>query len=474
MTTRLLFLLPAFFLAPAVHQSPAPEPGSAPPGTEAYRATVTQLLEEATARGEAYRMLESLCTTAPHRLSGSAGAATAVEWARATMEAIGLDNVRLEPCTVPHWERGETETLAIVKPEELAGTRLPILALGGSVATPEGGVTAPLVEVRSFDELTELGEEARGKIVFFNRPMNGELLSTFAAYGLAVDQRTQGASRAARAGGIAALVRSMTTSRDDSPHTGAMHYDPRVPEKVPAAAISTNGADRIAALLAAGEEVVAKLELSCRTLEDKPSFNVVGEIVGRELPDEIVVVGGHLDGWDVGQGAHDDGSGSCQSLEVARLFRALDLQPRRTLRVVLFMNEENGLRGARAYRDTHQDEMENHVLAMESDRGGFTPRGFTSDAGPEAMAILRGIVDLMAPSGADRVIPGGGGADVTPMARDGVITMGYLPDSQRYFDVHHSERDTLDTVSPRELNLGAGVMAAMCYVVADLEERLPR
>lgn len=471
---RFLLLLPVFFLAPAVLQDPAPPVDGVAASLEPYRETATRLLEEAAARGEAYRMLESLCTTAPHRLSGSTGAATAVEWARATMEAIGLENVRLEPCSVPHWERGETETLTIVKPERLAGTLLPILALGGSVATPEGGLTASLVEVKSLDELAELGDAARGKIVFFNGPMNGELLSTFAAYGLAVGQRTQGASRAARAGGVAALVRSMTTRLDDSPHTGAMHYDPRVPERVPAAAISTNAAERIAALLAAGEEVTVHLQLSCRTMEDKPSFNVVGEIVGRERPDEIVVVGGHLDCWDVGQGAHDDGAGSCQSLEVARLLKSLNLKPRRTLRVVLFMNEENGLRGARAYRDTHGEEMGNHILAMESDRGGFTPRGFTSDAGPEAMEVLRGIVALTAPSGADRIIPGGGGADVTPMARDGVITMGYLPDSQRYFDLHHSERDTLAAVSPRELNLGAGAMAVMCYVVADLEERLPR
>jgi hypothetical protein len=215
-----------------------------------------------------------------------------------------------------------------------------------------------------------------------------------------------------------------------------------------------------------------RLQLSCETLPDVPSWNVVGELVGRELPDEIVVVGGHLDGWDVGQGAHDDGAGSCQSLEVVRLLKDLDLRPRRTIRVVLFMNEENGLRGANAYRDAHADELERHVFALESDRGGFAPRGFTCDARGAELETVRSIVALFTPLGADTLIPGGGGADVAPLARDGVITAGLLPVGHRYFDFHHSEADVITAVHPRELNAGAGAMAALCYVVADLPERL--
>ena len=438
----------------------------------AYGPTVERILTASVESGQAWNLLAELCGTAPHRLSGSEGAERAVRWARDTMERLGFDNVRLEPCTVPRWVRGEVETLRVTSPQWLAGVRWPIVALGGSIGTPEGGLTAAVVEVRSFDELEALGEEARGKIVFFNRPMDPGLLDPGAAYGLAVNQRTQGASRAARAGGVAALVRSMTSRLDDSPHTGAMRYDPRIPEQVPAAAISTRGAEALSARLAAGEEVVLHLELSCRNLEDVPSHNVVGELLGSERPEEIIVVGGHLDGWDVGQGAHDDGSGSCQSLEVVRLLKSLDLRPRRTIRVVLFMNEENGLRGAHAYHDDHAEEMPNHVFALESDRGGFAPRGFTCDAGPAALPTVRAIAGLMSRASADRVTPGGGGADVGPMARSGVITAGLVPVTHRYFDYHHSENDTLDKVHPRELNLGAGVMAAMCYVVADLPERL--
>jgi hypothetical protein len=327
--------------------------------------------------------------------------------------------------------------------------------------------------VESFEELAARAAEAEGRIVLFNRPMQDTLTDTFQAYGGAVDQRGRGAVEAARVGAVAALVRSMTTRRDDNPHTGAMRYDPDVP-RIPAAAVATNTADEIAGRIAAGETVRLRLRMSCRWLAPVESFNVVGELVGRELPDELVVIGGHLDAWDVGQGAHDDGAGCVQSIEALRLIHELDSTPRRTLRCVLFMNEENGLAGGRAYYAEHFAEMDRHVLAIESDRGGFTPRGFTAQVTPDALARLRGYVPLFASTGAEKIVAGGGGADIGPLAQSGVPLVGYLPDPQRYFDLHHSPADTLAQVNPRELQLGAGAIAALAWLVAEEPEPLPR
>ncbi len=473
MQAVLLALALPFASVPVVPAVPAVRAAGDPrPEIESYRATVDTILRESLARGRAYTKLAELVRVAPKRLSGSPGAAAAVEWARQAMLADGLENVRTEPCTVTHWVRGKPERLTIVAPPEVAGETLAVLALGGSVPTAELGVTASVIEVKSFEELEELGDAARGKIVLFNRPMDATRFSTFEAYGGAVDQRSRGPSRAARAGAVAALVRSMTTRLDDFPHTGALRYEEGV-ATIPAAAVSTLAAERLSALLAAGVDVRVKLELDCRTLGEAPSFNVVGELVGREQPDEIVVLGGHLDAWDVGDGSNDDGGGCCQTMEAVRLIASLGLRPRRTLRVVLFMNEENGLAGARAYYAGHAEEMDRHVLALESDGGCLAPRGFRSDGNPAAFAILAEIASLFEGVGADRLREGSGGADVGPMRASGVVTVGYDVDSQRYFDLHHSARDTLDQVSPREIDLGAGLIAALCYVVADLEERLP-
>ena len=442
---------------------------------EAYRPVVQKLVAEALARGQAYEMLASLCATAPRRLAGSRGAEAAVAWGQRTMEAVGLENVRLQPCLVPTWDRGEVERLTVLSPPELEG-RLPILALGGSIATPPEGVEGELVEITSWEQLDALGPDAlAGKIAFFNRPMDPELLSYGEAYGRAVDQRGRGASEAARHGGLAALVRSMTTRIDDFPHTGAMRYADGVPQ-VPTAAVSTRGAERLSAALRGGQAVRMRLELDCRTLPDSPSANVIGEIVGTERPDEVVLIGGHLDAWDVGQGASDDGGGCCQAIEALRLMKELGLRPRRTVRAVLFMNEENGGRGAQAYREAAAETgaVDGHVLAIESDGGPFTPRAFTTDANAEALAVLRQIGLLLHDTGLDEVREGHGGADIDGLRQHGVIVMGYSPDGQRYFDLHHSDRDTLEQVSPREIHLGAACIAAMAYIVADLPETLPR
>ncbi|HEX6884478.1 MAG TPA: M28 family peptidase [Planctomycetota bacterium] len=451
---------------PAHPSEPAarPEPAPLAPSGPVY---VPELVRAGLADGRAFELLGELCTVAPHRLSGSEGAARAVEWGRATMLALGLENVRLEPVRVPHWERGELEELVVVEPAAHAGERLPILALGGSVATPAGGTQAEVIAVTSFEELAQRAAEAAGKLVLFRRPMDRTQLEPFAAYGGAVNQRSSGAVEAARAGAVGALVRSMTMLQDDEPHTGALRYAEGVPQ-LPAAAVSTNASDRIGGWLDAGQRVVLRLSLACRTLPDAPSHNVVGEVVGRERPEEIVLIGAHLDAWDVGQGAHDDGAGCVHALEAARILRVSPLgRPRRTVRVVLYMNEENGVRGGAAYRDAHRDALDRHVLAIESDRGGFVPIGYTSDAhGPAAELLAR----LFGGAPARR----GSGVDIAPLAEGGVPLAGFLPDAQRYFDVHHSRHDVLAAVHPRELQLGAISLASMAWLAAEHPGEWPR
>jgi hypothetical protein len=359
----------------------------------------------------------------------------------------------------------------VQEPAAARETKLPIVALGGSVGTQAQAVEGPLLVVTSFEELAANAARAKGAIVLFNRPMDPARLDTFEAYGDAVPQRSRGAIEAAKAGALAAIVRSMTTRLDDFPHTGAMRYEEGV-ARVPAAAVSTAGAERLAALARAGP-VRLRLELDCASAADAPSHNVVGEIRGRELPEEIVLVGGHLDAWDIGQGAVDDGSGCAQAIECARLWKALALRPRRTLRVVLFMNEENGLRGGLAYRDAHKSELGGHVLAIETDRGGFVPRGFTHSGGPATLAALEPLRLELARAGAGELRPGTGGADIGPLGSEGVLLMELLPDPQRYFDYHHCERDTLEAVNPRELELGAACLAALTWFAAERPERLP-
>lgn len=432
-----------------------------------------RLVGDALESGAAYGRLARLIQAAPHRLSGSPGLAAAIEWARQECHALGADEVKLEPVDVPHWERGAVQCVRVERADGLGGEVLPSLALGGSDATPKGGLAAEVLEVRSFDELLRRADEARGRIVFFNRPMDPRLVETGAAYGGAVEQRVRGAIEAAKAGAVAAIVRSMGSNVDDWPHTGGMSYQAGV-ARVPAAAISTAAAERLSGAIARGP-VELFFEQDCRWKEGTaPSFNVVADWKGREHPDEIVLVGGHLDGWDVGEGAHDDGAGCVHSLEVARLFAGLERRPRRSLRVVLFTNEENGLAGGREYARLHEAELPQHVLALESDAGGFTPRGFGTNAGAAGFAWLQRIASHLEFAGAGRLTSPGGGADIGPMAPKGVPLAGFRPDGQRYFDVHHTHRDTLATVSPRELCLGAGAIAAFLWTVAELEARLPR
>ena len=427
-----------------------------------YDADAQRIVKEALGSNTSMNNLTDLCTKVGNRISGSPQAAKAVEWAKQKMEEYGFDNVHTESVMVPHWVRGPVEEGYLLLPSGKK-EKLKITTLGGSIGTTAEGITAEVIEVKSFDELSKLGDKAKGKIVFFNRPMDRTLLNTFAAYGGAVDQRGGGAIMAARAGGVAALVRSMTTRIDDFPHTGGMGYVDSV-KQVPGVAISTLGAEKLSKLLATGAKVRIELKLSAQTLPDVESANVVGELRGTEKPEEVIVVGGHLDSWDIGQGAQDDGAGCIQSIEALRILKKLGLHPKRTIRAVMFMNEENGLRGGIGYAAKDRPG-EKHIAALESDEGGFMPRGF-GIGDTAAYKRMSPWAPLLASVGADRIELGGGAADISPLAQKGVPLIALSVDTHRYFDSHHSDNDNLGAVNERELALGAAAMAILTYVLA--------
>jgi hypothetical protein len=411
----------------------------------------------------AFELLKKITSVGP-RLTGSSQAKAAVELTRRIMEDMGLENVHLEPTEVPHWVRGESEEGWI----SLSGSGpidVPIAAIGGSIATSPDGITAPVVEVKSFSELRRLGDAAKGKIIFFNRPMDPKLLNTFQAYGAAAIQRVKGAAEAAKYGAVGALVRSLTLRTDDYPHTGLMQYDPGI-EKIPAACISTRGADLLSELLKKDPSTRFGMKLSCRELEPVISHNVVGDIGGSERPEEIILLGGHLDSWDLSSGAHDDGAGCAHSLEALRLIKELNLTPKRTIRAVMFMNEEFGGSGGRDYASSEYREGEIHLAAIESDRGGFLPLGFGIGDTQSAKKFKKW-EHLFQSIGLFWLRPGGGGVDIAPLGEQGTLLIGLVPDSQRYFDVHHSGKDVIETINPRELELGAIAMAVFAYLLSE-------
>ena len=424
---------------------------------------IRNIYNEALGNGKSYEWLRYLTKQVGPRLSGSEGAQKAVDWAKQVMEQQGFDRVFLQEVMVPHWVRGKKEE-AYFRINKQKQT-VPIVALGGSVATGPKGVEAGLIEVKSFPELRALGaDKVRGKIVFFNRPMDPTKINTFEAYGGAVDQRANGATEAAKLGAVGAIVRSMTNVHDDNPHTGGMRYGTGV-ALIPTAAISTNGADLLSKSLKDNPNLTFYFKQNCETLPDAKSYNVVGEIKGSEKPDEIIVVGGHLDSWDLAEGAHDDGAGCVQSIEVLRIMKSLGIKPKRTIRAVMFMNEENGLRGGVQYADVAKKSNEKHIAAVESDNGGFTPRGFGIVGTPEQRAKVIPYKSLLAPYGLAEIGPGSGGADIGPLAQSGTVLFGFKPDSQRYFDYHHTPVDNFESVSQRELELGAASMAALVYLL---------
>jgi hypothetical protein len=415
--------------------------------------------------GQAYEWLDYLTNRIGSRLSGSLGAERAVAWTKAELDALGLDRVYLQPVKVPKWVRGAKE-FALIETAPGVTFNVPITALGGSVATPSVGLKAFVVEVQGIEELKALGrEQIEGKIVFFNRPMQANLISTFQAYSGCVDQRYNGAKEASAYGAVGVIVRSTNLRLDDLPHTGAMSYgDQEVSKRIPAAAISTNAAEKLSKLLKLEPKLKFLFRQQCKTYPDVWSHNVIGEITGSEFPKEIIVVGGHLDSWDLGDGAHDDGAGVVQSMEVLRLFKATGYKPKRTIRVVLFMNEENGLRGGNAYAENALLTGEKHIFALESDAGGFTPRGFSFNCSDEEFAQVESWKPLFKPYLIHYFEQGGSGADIRPLKNKYNVLAGLRPDSQRYFDHHHAENDTFDAVNKRELELGAATMTSLIYL----------
>lgn len=437
-----------------------------------YRVISQRIIESTLEENDGYQKMQELCDGIGHRLSGSSQLTQAINWAADAMRADGQDNVRIEPVMVPHWVRGN-ESLLMTKPRVAP---VVMLGLGRSVGTPEEGITAEVVVVSDEKELEELGDGAKGKIVLFNNPMPKYDPQRGAGYGTTVRFRSRGATLAAAQGAVACLVRSVTAHSLRSPHTGAMNYGDAV-VKIPAAAISTEDAAMFARLQSRGVPIEVTLKMQAKTLEDAQSGNVIGEIRGSERPEEIIVIGGHIDSWDVGQGAHDDGTGCVMAMEAINVLRKLNLRPRRTIRVVLWTNEENGLAGAKQYAADHKAELRNHVAAIESDSGGYKPLGYSFECSDDAKLKvaekqLRDIAKLLKPIGAGRITVGGSGADVGPMRDAGVVLMGHRVEGKIYFNYHHTHADTLDKVDPQEFSQNVAVMATMAYILADMPSRL--
>jgi len=426
---------------------------------------IKKIYDKALTEGLAYNWLNHLSNQIGGRLSGSVQAQQAVDYTKAQLSDLNLDRVWLQPVDVPKWVRGTPE-FAYIETTPGVTSNVPICALGGSVATPLGGLKAKVVEVQGLADLEAMGEERiKGKIVFFNRPMDPRQINTFDSYSGGVDQRYSGAEEAIKYGAVGVLVRSLTLRLDDYPHTGAMSYGETPLEKrIPAAAISTNGAELLSTTLKLNPEIKFYFKQNCRQEEDVESYNVIGEITGSEHPEEIILVGGHLDSWDLGDGSHDNGAGCVQSMEVLRLFKLTGYRPKRTIRVVLFMNEENGLRGGNKYQEMALSKKENHIFALESDSGGFSPRGFTFNASDDNLEHVQSWAPLFEPYLVHFFIKGYSGADIRPLDNGVTVLAGLRTDSQRYFDHHHAETDTFEHVNKRELEFGAAAMASLVYL----------
>lgn len=418
-------------------------------------------------KSNCYKNLEFLTTKIESRLSGSPGAAKAVAWAKKAMYEAGADTVYLQPCMVPHWVRGEKESCSSFNTKTKQKTTYAVCALGNSIATAKTGLSAPVVVVNSYAQLDSLGEKnIKGKIVFYNVYFDHRHLSTGTCYGETVTYRYAGPSKAAKYGAVATLVRSMSSINNDFPHTGVMRYDTTVSQnKIPCCAISFRSADQLLQQLKQDQNLKISLKMSCATLPDEPSFNVVGEIRGSEKPKEIIMAGGHLDAWDNGQGAHDDGAGVVQAIEVLALFKKQAIRPKHTIRAVAFMNEENGGRGGKAYfEDTKKNNLK-HIAALESDAGGFSPRGIAVDTTMGAYKTLLSWKPLLDPYFLQYIHKEGHGADIEYLQDIGVPLIGFEPDGQKYFDYHHTADDTFDKVNKRELELAAGVIGSIVYLI---------
>jgi carboxypeptidase Q len=435
--------------------------GEAQSLADRYREPASRIIARALKDSAAWNRVATLTETFGHRFSGSESLERAIDWTLAEMTKDGLDGVRGEPVMVPRWIRG-AESIELVSPRHQV---LPMLGLGGSIATPAAGITADVMVVTSYDELRARAAEARGKVVLFNVP--------FTNYGQTVQYRSGGAVAAARVGAVASIIRSVTPYSMRTPHTGGMAYNDSVP-KIPHAAITPDDADMIARMIARGQKVTVKLTMSARTMPDAQSRNVIAELRGSTTPEEVVVMGGHIDSWDVGRGAMDDAGGVVVAWEAIRILRELGLRPRRTIRVVGWTNEENGLRGGNGYRDAHRAELDKHIAAIESDGGVFKPLGFGFTGSDSAYALVRQVGTLLGAIGAGEIARGGGGADIGPIMALGVPGLGLNVDGTKYFWYHHTDADTVDKLDQHEVALCVATMAIMAYVLADMPERLPR
>lgn len=427
---------------------------------------IRAIYNEALLNGKSYEDLRELCKNIGARLSGSAQAEMAVKWSEQKMVSYGFDKVTLQPIMVPHWERGNTEAGWFQIKDKI--NKVNLLALGGSVGT-NGLLSAEIIEVSSLDELKKKNsKDVKNKIVFINQKMDDTFIQTFKAYGSCYPIRGNGAVEASRLGAKAVVIRSLSLSHDEHPHTGSLNYNDSIP-KIPAAAISTHDADLLSAALK-NNQVTFTFETDCRLYPDSPSFNVIGELKGTEHPDEIITIGGHLDSWDTGEGAHDDGAGVIHCLEALRILKTLNIKPKHTVRIVFFMNEENGNAGGKSYAKISSDKKEKHIAALESDRGGFAPRGFVSDGNENELKWLQSIADNFKNYDLHVFDKGSGGVDIGPLKNyfPGITLYSFVPDSQRYFDFHHAPSDVFENVNKRELELGA---AAIAYFVFLLDKK---
>lgn len=457
-----VFLLLSLLLTPlfptALH---AQDPSH--PEIEAYRVDANQIIDRVMGDEESFDRLTEFVDRFGPRFSGSESLERSIDWIVEKMKEDGFDRVFTQDVMVPRWVRGE-ESATLVSPRE---RDLPMLGLGGSIATPEEGIEAEVLVVTSFEDLKSKADQARGKIVLYDVP--------FTSYGQTVSYRTTGAIEAARVGAVASLVRSVGPYSMKTPHTGNSSYEEGV-EKIPHAAITTEDAALLHRMQERGERIVVNLKMEAETLPDSRSRNIIAEIEGSEFPEEIVVLGGHIDSWDVGQGAMDDAGGCFAAWEAVKAMKELGLRPKRTVRVVMWTNEENGLRGANAYRDMVMENgtLDDHILAMESDSGVFEPRGFGFSGSDTAFEMITAIGSLLQPIGSDRITRGGGGADIGPIMREGVPGMGLSVDGTRYFWYHHTAADTIDKLDAEDYRKCIATMAVMAYVAADMPDRLPR
>ncbi|MDR9418774.1 M28 family metallopeptidase [Gracilimonas sp.] len=429
-----------------------------------HKENIYQLISEAVGSDVAWERLTYMADTFGPRFSGSESLENSIDWIVETMEADGFDEVWTQPVMVPHWVRGE-ESATLISPRK---KNLPMLGLGGSVATPEGGISAEVIVVKNFEELENVKDQVAGKIVLFN--------AEFTSYGRTVQYRTNGAVQAAKHGAVASLIRSVGPFSMQTPHTGVMYYEDGV-KKIPHAAITVEDAMLIQRLYDRGEKIEVQLNMNAQTLPDTESRNVIAELKGSEQPEEIIVLGGHIDSWDIGQGVMDDGGGCIAAWEAVRLMIEAGIQPKRTIRVVLWTNEENGLRGANEYHRWVKDEeqsLDNHVLAMESDAGVFDPIGFGFSGTDEAYQVLSEIGQTLVSIESGKVTKGGGGADIGPLMQDGVPGMGLVVDGSKYFWYHHTASDTMDKLDKEDFNECIATMAVFAYAVADIDQRLPR